>query len=103
MKRFTIYDGVENYKTMINYMGYEKMSRIELETTYIKILQERYDNKVLTWTGVNKVEISIYKMDKSYLMNCIELLHRRNPDRISKKWIELLLKELSNRGNSWWS
>jgi len=87
----------------MGFKDWKKMEKTELEDVYIEQLQDLSDMKELRWRGANKVEISIYEMDKSYIMNCIELLHRRNPDRIAKKWIELLLKELSGRGNDWWS
>ena len=82
---------------------YINMTKTEKEDAYIEQLQDLSNMKELRWTGANKVGISVYEMDKSYIMNCIELLHRRDPDRIAKKWIELLLEELSNRGNDWWS
>jgi len=82
---------------------YINMTKTEKEDAYIEQLQDLSNMKELRWTGSNKVGISIYEMDKSYIMNCIELLHRRDPGRISKKWIELFLEELSNRGNDWWS
>jgi hypothetical protein len=69
----------------------------------INDLQEQYDAGILFWMSKGGSGKLLQHMDKTHIMNCVELLHKRNPGTVGKKWIELLLFELSNRGNDWWN
>lgn len=71
-------------------------------------IEREYSEGTLRWPGrrgKNGEDNSILlsKMDKSYIMNCIELLQKRNPDIRGTTWVEVLIKELVSRGNDWWS